>query len=163
MSTVDKNQAMIDFLQSCPTIQNNPLFFNFGNVENNANQINTQATDVSLHKTFIDGSEAKRYTFNIDSCKSLTPNQVVDGLSAENVDELREVQELIDWINAEGKALNYPDFGNLCDVDSMKCLTEEPMLLGVDKEQNPPIAIYRVSVQIDYTDRTDVLWNNTGG
>ena len=159
MSTVDKNQAMIDFLQSCPTIQKNPLFFNFGNVENNANQINTQATDVSLHKTFIDGSELKRYTFNIDSCKSLTPNPVIDGLSAENVDELSEVQELIDWINAEGEAQNYPDFGDCCFVDSMKCLTEEPMLLGVDKEQNPPIAIYRVSVQIDYIDTSKVIWN----
>jgi len=159
MSRIDKNQSMLTFLQNCPTIQNNPLFFNFGNVENNANQINVDGSDVSLHKTFIDGSEAKRYTFNIDSCKSLTPNPVIDGLSAENVDELNEVQELIDWINAEGDAENYPDFGDRCYVDSMKCLTAEPVLLGVDKEQNPPIAIYRVSVQIDYIDTTKVIWN----
>jgi hypothetical protein len=89
----------------------------------------------------------------------LTPNPVIDGLSAENVDELNEVQELIDWINAEGDAENYPDFGDRCYVDSMKCLTAEPVLLGVDKEQNPPIAIYRVSVQIDYIDTTKVIWN----
>jgi len=163
MSNTDKNKAMINFLQSCPTIQANPLFFNFGNVENDANQINVDGTDISLNKTFIDGSELKRYTFNIDSCKSLTSNPVIDGLSAENVDELSEVQELIDWINAEGKAQNYPDFGDCCSVDSMKCLTLEPMLLGVDKEQTPHIAIYRVSVQVDYIDTSDVLWNNIGG
>ena len=156
---MSKNQAMIDFLQTCPTIQSNPLFFNFGQAEDNANQINTEATDVSLHHTYIDGSELKRYTFNIDSCRSATYNPVIDGLSAENVDELDEVQAIIDWINAEGKALNFPDFGDKCLVEEMKCLTEEPLLLGVDKEKNPPVAIYRVSIQIDYVDTTNVIWN----
>lgn len=156
---INKYQSMIDFLQECPAIKDNPLFFNFGKAEENANQINIEATDVSLHKTFIDGSELKRYTFNIDSCKSATYNPVLDGLSAENVEELGEVQDIIDWINAEGKAQNFPDFGDKCFVEEMKCLTEEPMLVGVDKDKNPPIAVYRVSIQVDYVDTTDVIWN----
>lgn len=159
MASVDKNNAMLEFLQTCPVVQNNPLYFNFGNIEDNANQVSVDASDISLHKTFIDGSELKRYTFNIDSCKSATYNPVVDGLSAENVDELDEVQALNDWINAEGEAKNYPDFGDCCFIDSMKCLTEEPMLLGIDKEQNPPIAIYRVSILIEYVDTSKVIWN----
>ena len=33
MATVDKNQAIVDFLKTCPKIKNSPLFFNFGDVK----------------------------------------------------------------------------------------------------------------------------------
>ena len=35
---VDKNQAMIDYLLTCPDIKNSPLFFNFGKTKQDNNQ-----------------------------------------------------------------------------------------------------------------------------
>ena len=40
----------------------------------------------------------------------------------------------------------------------MKVLTTKPELVGVDTSLNPPMAVYRLSIQIDYIDNTDKAW-----
>lgn len=156
---MDKNQAVITFLQSCPIIQNNPLFFNFGNVEDNAHQINVSFDDTTLHSPYIDGSVLKRYTIYIDSFKSITANPVVSGYSAENVDDMYTVQQLLDWVVEQADLRNYPNFGDECIIDDMKPLTSKPNLIGVDDSLNPPIAVYRITIQIDYIDNSKRLWS----
>ena len=156
---MDKNQSMIEFLQTCPIIKNNPLFFNFGTVEDNAHQANTKSDDVSLHRPYVDGSVAKRYTFSIDSFKTVAHNPVVQGYSDENITELEEVQKVLDWINDQDDLQIFPDFGSDCFVEKMTTLTTRPELVGVDTSSNPPMAIYRISIQIDYIDNSKKLWN----
>jgi hypothetical protein len=156
---MDKNQSMIEFLQTCPTIKGNPLFFNFGTVEDNAHQANTKSDDVSLHRPYVDGSVAKRYTFSIDSFKTVAHNPVVQGYSDENITELEEVQKVLDWINTQDDLQIFPDFGSDCFVEKMTTLTTRPELVGVDTSSNPPMAIYRISIQIDYIDNSKKLWN----
>ena len=156
---MDKNQSMIDFLQTCDVIKRNPLFFNFGNIEENAHLANTKSDDVSLHKPFVDGSVAKRYTFSIDSFKSVANIPVVQGHSDENLSDLQEVQELLDWINEQDDLQQFPDFGSDCIVEKMTTLTTKPELVGVDSSMNPPMAVYRISIQIDYLDNSKKLWN----
>jgi hypothetical protein len=156
---MDKNQSMIEFLQTCPAIKNNPLFFNFGSIEDNAYLANTKSDDKSLHKPFIDGSVERRYTFSIDSFKSVAHNPVVQGYSDENLTELEEVQKVLDWITEQDELQNFPDFGNDCTVEKMSTLTTKPELVGVDTSSNPPIAVYRISIQIDYIDNSKKLWN----
>ena len=73
---MDKSRAVLSFLQACPEISATPLFFNFGNVEDNAHQAIINSDDVALHTPFIDGSVAKRFTFSIDSFKSVAYNPV---------------------------------------------------------------------------------------
>lgn len=151
---------MLDFLNTYNDINSNSLFFNFGNVEEDAHQLNVSADEISLQKEYIDGSKLKRYTMHIDTFKSITAIPVVTTLSAENVEDIQNVQKLLNWINEQGINHNFPDFGEDCIVEDMKVLSEKPYLLGVDDSIQPPMAVYRISVQIDYIDNTTKLWQN---
>lgn len=154
---MSKHQAMLAFLQTCPAIRDNPLFFNFGKVENNAHQANMRSDEVSLHRPYIDGTESKRYTFYLDSFKSVAYNPVVEGFPAENLDDFQDVQALLDWVNEQGELKNYPAFED-CTIDKMRSLSSKPELVGVDTTLNPPMAVYRISIQIDYLDTSKQVW-----
>ena len=156
---MDKNAAVTTFLQTYTPINNNPLFFNFGDIENDAYQVNVSYNDASLNKKYIDGSELRRYTIYIDSFKSVSTTPVITGYSAENLEDMQEVQDLLDWIIEQADNNNYPDFGEDCTIDSMTTLTTEPQLIGIDSTLNPPIAIYRITIRIDYIDYTKRLWS----
>ena len=158
-----KNEAMVAFLKTCPTIQSSPLFFNFGDVNDNTHQVNTRGDEKSLQKPFVDGSVKKRYTFMVDTFKSVSYNAIVDTGTAptadENMSEFQEVQGILDWVNEQGDLRNFPNFGELCVIDEMKTTTEKPELLGVYSTKNTPMALYRISIQIDFVDNTNKIWN----
>ncbi len=156
---MDKNQAVTTFLKTYTDINNNPLFFNFGDVENNAHQVNVSYNDASLNRKYIDGSELRRYTVYIDSFKSVSTTPVISGYSAENIEDMQEVQDLLDWIIEQADNRNYPDFGSDYIIDSMTTLSTEPQLIGIDSTLNPPIAVYRITIRIDYIDSTKALWS----
>ena len=152
----DKNQAVIDFLLDCPAIADNPLFFNFLQAQDENKQIIAQANDSTLNKRYLDGSVLKRYTFTIIDFRSVTYQAIpkLAGYTNENVEELLDVQGIIDWINEQADAGNYPDFGEDCIIDSMKTTSENPNLNGVDTQVTPALAKYSMSIQIDYIDTT---------
>ena len=154
---MDKSQAVLQFLQTCPTVQTNPLFFNFGNVEDNAHQAIIRSDDVALHRPYIDGSVLRRFTFSIDSFKSVAYNPVVSDLSDENLEDFQDVQTILDWINTQNDLRNYPQFDSVYVIESMETLTTKPELVGVDTTLNPPMAVYRISIQIDYIDNTHLV------
>jgi hypothetical protein len=156
---MDKSQAVLQFLQTCPTVQTNPLFFNFGNVEDNAHQAIIRSDDVALHRPYIDGSVLRRFTFSIDSFKSVAYNPVVSDLSDENLEDFQDVQTILDWINTQNDLRNYPQFDSVYVIESMETLTTKPELVGVDTTLNPPMAVYRISIQIDYIDNTHRVWH----
>lgn len=158
---MDKNESFLTFLQSYTDISSNSLFFNYGDLENDAYQINVSYNDVSLNRKYIDGSELRRYTINIDSFKSVSTIPVIAGYSAENVEDMQEVQGLLDWITEQAESKIYPDFGEDCIIDDMKPMTTEPQLLGIDTTVEPPIAIYRITIRIDYIDLSKRLWSTT--
>ena len=160
MANVDKNQAVVDFLLTCPAIQNSNLYFNFTEAEDNNKQIVTLANEKALHKAFIDGVVEKQYTFTIIDFKAMTPKPVVEGRVDENVDDMLEVQELIDWVTEQDALGNFPDFGENCEIENIRALTDNPSLNGIDSNISPALAKYSVSVQIDYLDNTKRLWNN---
>lgn len=155
---MDKSQAVLEFLQTCPVIQANPLFFNFGNVQDNAHQTITRSDDVVLHRPYVDGSVQRRFTFSIDSFKSVAYNPVVDGLTDENLEDFQDVQAILDWINDQDNVHNYPAFDSEFIIEKMETLTIKPDLVGVDTTMNPPMAVYRISIQIDYIDISQRLW-----
>lgn len=160
MANVDKNQAVVDFLLTCPAIQNSNLYFNFTEAEDNNKQIVTLANEKALHKAFIDGVVEKQYTFTIIDFKAMTPKPVVEGRVDENVDDMLEVQELIDWVTEQDELGNFPDFGENCEIENIRALTDNPNLNGIDSNISPALAKYSVSIQIDYLDNTKRLWNN---
>lgn len=162
MANIDKNQAVIDFLLTCPVIQANPLFFNFLNAKDDNKQLVSFANEKSMNVKFVDGSERKRFTFSIIDYKSVAYDAIakMSGYIDENVQEIMEVQSIIDWITEQNEIRNYPDFGNDMIIEEMKTLTENPNLNGVDTSVTPALAKYSMSIQIDYIDTSKVLWNN---
>lgn len=158
--TVDKNQAVINFLLTCPAIISNPLFFNFLQARDNDKQIVTQANDTALNKSFIDGSVMKRYAFTLMDYMSVAyqPLPKVEGYTSENVEELLDVQGIIDWVQEQSDARNYPDFGSDCIVDDMRTTSNNPNLNGVDTQVTPALAKYSITIQIDYLDKSK-SWN----
>lgn len=151
---VDKNQAVIDFLITCPQIQDNPLFFNFLNAKDGNKQLISSGNDKTMNKPYIDGSVAKRYTFTIIDYRSIAYQAVVKqaGYVNENVEEAWDVQGIMDWINEQNDLRNFPDFGAECIIDEIRTLTENPNLNGVDTSLTPALAKYSMSIQIDYLD-----------
>ena len=153
---MDKNQAVINFLIQCPQIRDNPLFFNFAEVEDNSRQIVTMANDRVVNKPYIDGSVLKRFTFTLVDYRTVTYQSIVklEGYPNENVSELMDIQSVMDWINEQADLHNYPDFGSDCVIESMRTATDEPTLNGVDKSVSPSIAQYSMSIIIEYIDNS---------
>ena len=153
---MDKNQAVINFLIQCPQIRDNPLFFNFAEVEDNSRQIVTMANDRVVNKPYIDGSVLKRFTFTLVDYRTVTYQSIVklEGYPNENVSELMDIQSVMDWINEQADLHNYPNFGSDCVIESMRTATDEPTLNGVDKSVSPSIAQYSMSIIIEYIDNS---------
>ena len=157
----DKNQAIIDYLTTCPYVENNPLFFNFGNAKDSDIQIVAQSNDVSLNKTYVDGSILKRFTFNLLIYKSVSYNPLVttEGYPNENLEEVKEVQNIIDWITTQNRLENFPDFGDDCTIESIEALTNNPSMNGVNSSVMPPLATYNISINVTYCDFENTVWN----
>lgn len=156
----DKNKTMIKFLMDCPTIQENPLFFNFADEEDGNNHFITEKD--SIKKRYIDGSLLKQYTFTIASYYSVSYNAVLnenDDIVDENVENMAKIQEVLDWIELQADNQNFPDFGPQFVVEEMVTLTTDPDIDGIDTSVNPPIVRYSVGVKVSYLDNSKKLWS----
>jgi len=159
---MSKDSIMLEYLLTCPSISENSLFFNYADGEDNTNHFVTEATDVRTHKPYVDGSVEKRYSFMILVYKSLgyTPINPDEVTNDENLDELLEVQAIIDWITEQGELKNFPNFGDKIEVDEMICTTDKPVLMGAFVDaQGTPMARYSITIQIDYLDKTKMIWS----
>lgn len=161
MANVDKNQAVIEYLLQCPAIRDNPLFFNFINAKDDNKQIVTTANDKVINRKFIDGSVQKRFTFTLMDYKSVAYTAIakVAGYANENVEDMLDTQGIIDWVTEQEVIRNYPDFGTNCVIDSVQALTDNPRLNGVDTSITPALAKYSISIQIDYMDYSNLIWD----
>ena len=157
---MDKHQAMLDYLFTCPAVKDNPMFFNFGEEKENNTQFITTSNSETYGTTYIDGSITKYYVFSLLTFKTISYNAVVKTgeYQDENLLELTEFQDVINWINEQEDARNYPDFGNLCEVDSIRCLSANPVLSDVNTSVEPAIATYSITIQVEYLDKSKQVW-----
>lgn len=157
---MDKNQAIIDYLITCPKIQENPLYFNFIHGNEDDKQIITTSNDKVIDKPYVDGSVMKRFTFTIIDFKSVAYRAIVkDGSRPdENVEDLLQVQEIIDWIDEQNEARNFPNFGEDCIVENITTTANNPNLNGVDSNVSPALAKYSISIQVNYIDESKMIW-----
>lgn len=160
LDNIDKNQAVIDYIVQCPTIQNSPLYFNFINAEDDTNQFITLASERYINRGYVDGSVLKVYSFTIVLYKSAADIAVVkmSGYPNENISDMLAIQALIDWIREQEDLHNYPNFGEDCIVDSISTTTENPNFDGINEEVSPPLAVYSVTIEIQYLDVSKKLW-----
>lgn len=157
---IDKNQAVINYLIQCPEIINSPLYFNFLNAEDDTNQFLTQSSERYASKRYIDGSVLKIYSFTIVTYKSTADIAVVklEGFENENISDMSYIQALIDWVQEQEDRHNYPDFGEDCLVDEIHTTTENPNFDGINDQVSPPLAMYSVTIEIQYLDISKVIW-----
>lgn len=158
---IDKNEAIINFLLTCPTIVSHRVYFNFAdeNAMENSSHIITEKDTVI--KRYIDGSSLKSYTFTVAMYLSadFIPVKASDASTDGNLEDMSLVQEVLDWINEQGENYNFPNFGSDYTIDEMQTLKNNPSIDGIDTSVNPPIVRYSIGVNIQYLDRTKVLWN----
>ena len=154
-----KEQAVIDFLLTFSYIAENPTFFNFTEAEADNKGIITVSNDITLNKTFIDGSVLKRYTFTIVDFKAITYQAIptLAGYTSENLDNYLDVQTIVDWIEEQANNRNYPDLGEKCTVDKMYCTTDTPNMNGIDNTLKPNLAKYSVTIIIEYLDESKCI------
>lgn len=157
---MNKHEAMIKYLVTCPFVKNNPLFFNFGESKENSNQFITTSNTESITTEFIDGSKLKSYAFTLLTFKTISYNAIVKtgDYKDENLSEMSEFQEVIDWINEQEENRNYPDFGEDCVIDAIRCLTANPVLSDVDASVEPAIVTYSITIQVEYLDKSKQIW-----
>lgn len=166
----NKEQAVLNFLFQCPQIKDNPLFFNFINAKPDNKQFVTMGNESSVHRPYINGSVMKRFTFTLIDFRSTTyqaiPKVIVTTTTTgvepvpilnENVEEYVDVQGIIDWVQDKADSHEFPYFGEDCIIDSMKVLTDNPVLNGVDTQVKPALAKYSFSIQIDYIDYSKAI------
>lgn len=174
MSKIDKNQAMLNYIMTCPVIRDNPLYFNVANEKDNNNQIIVNGDDVAISKPFVDGTIEKRYTVRVLMYKSVAYNPIVVDETLdeqgnkivtpstiyidENLIDMSDGQELIDWITDQNENKVFPDFGTDCIIESVFTLTDKPVFNGVNADKQSPLAQYSIGVTIEYIDTSKQIW-----
>ena len=155
-------RQIIEYLISCPTVSANSLFFNFAEEEDNNNQIITHGDDTILDRPYIDGSVEKQFTFTMVVYKAVTYNPIpkTSAVVDENVADVSDIQELIDWVIAQNDNKVFPNFGNSCIIESVEPTTNRPTLNGVNTKAQPPLAQYQVVFKITYLDTSKRIWGN---
>jgi len=162
MSRVDKNKAMLSFLATCPVVKDNPAYFNFADESDNDTQFVTETEEGQIITSFIDGSKKKPFTFRIYLFRSVTSNELIEEdetVNNENVEDVAELQEIVDWINDQGEEQIFPNFGENEIVDSMKTLSETPVFEGVNSGVSPALAMYSIAIRIEYIDYSKTIWS----
>lgn len=157
---VDKNQAMINYLITCPTILDSPLYFNFINAKNDTNQFLTVSNDIYTNTNYIDGSVGKQYDFTIVTFKSAADIAVVkmEGYENENISDMATIQSLIDWISEQNDNRIFPNFGEDCEIDEILTTTDTPKFDGIDEQVSPPLAVYSITIRVRYIDKSKIIW-----
>nr|DAG72223.1 MAG TPA: Minor capsid protein from bacteriophage [Caudoviricetes sp.] len=158
---VDKNQALVDYLITCPQIFQKPLYFNLADPVDGIAQFVTMSNDRATQTPFIDGAVAKLYSLTIICFVSITNKPIIkiEGVDNENIIDYSEIQDLIQWITEQNKAKVFPNFGDKCIVDEVYTTSEQPRLDAIDNSMKPALAKYSFTVNVRYTDKTDVIWN----
>ena len=161
MANSDINTAIIEYLQTCPYLQNIKVYFNFAQATDNIKQLVTVAQPTSTVKTFIDGSKEKIYSITIIDYRSVAYQPLVNAegdYPNENVEEFLDVQGIIEWIEEQDDLRNFPELGDDYVVDKVSTTTDIPNLNGVDTSIQPTLAKYSVTIQVQYLDKSKVVW-----
>ena len=145
---MNKFKAVIDFVSTCPLVGQD-MFFNF--VDETEIDGNTSLlTDGygQIVKKYVDGLNLKKMQFVVRQVKPLSRCSN----TSENVEQMQFVQELLEWVNEQGKKRNFPDFGEKCVIESVETPegVEYPMLTGVYEGT----ALYSFPFEIIYVERT---------
>lgn len=143
----NKNQAVMDFINTCPLVGYD-LYFNF--IDETNPDGNTSLIPVpygKVIKKYTDGDKLLKQEYEIRQIKPMSTYSN----TTENTDQMQRVQEFIEWINRQGKEKNFPDFGEECEIQSLKASdgVVVPSMVGVGDGS----ALYAFPFEILYLER----------
>ena len=71
---------------------------------------------------------------------------------------MTDIQGLIEWIKEQNELQNFPNFGEDYIIESILPTTDEPTFDGIDEQTEPNLAVYSITIQIEYIDISKRLW-----
>lgn len=145
----NKFEAVMDFISSSP-YAGQDTYLNY--VTDEKNDDNTAVLTSGHGKVvthYVDGTDLISLAFEI---RQIKPHSKDSNVYA-NTDAMQEVQRFMDWINQQGKAKSFPDFGSNCRVQSMATpkTAKTPSLIGLTEAEDA--AIYAFPIEILYLER----------
>jgi hypothetical protein len=131
--------ALWDWFLQCAAITK--LFFNFSGAKDEDTVISTSG-DMVL-ETYIDGSERRRYSFELIRYLPTTfePND------SGNIDMLEDVEAIVDWARKQAAEGNLPALPDGCNAEELVVLDQ---YAGYADAQDGSMAKYMIPFAIDY-------------
>jgi len=140
---MSKHDAMVSYLQPhAMEIIGNALGVNY-TVDTSGSVSFVTTYGEKWIKKYLRNSGRKAYGFAL--ILSLDYSQNTDDL---NITSLNLAQAFGDWIDAQHKAKNYPDFGAKCKVSKIESLQNMPNLAGVNEAGT--VAKYMLQCQVTF-------------
>ena len=171
MSSIDLNKRILDYIYDCPVVEKNPMYFCVAEEKDNNNQLQPTGDGPQDAIKFIDGTVERTYRAEILMYKSVAYNPIVteevgtsgkripsDLYPNENLEDMVDGQELIDWIEEQNENRHFPNFGEYCIIESVETTSNRPVLNGVNPSLEQPLAQYSVGLKIQYLDISKQIW-----
>ena len=133
------HNALWEWFAQCASITK--LFFNFSGTEDEATVIST-AGDIVL-ETYIDGSQRRRYSFELIRYLPATFEPNDPG----NIAMMEDVEAIIEWVREQAASGNLPAFPNGQTAEEISVLDE---YAGFVVGQDDNMAKYMIPFAIDY-------------
>ena len=131
--------ALWDWFLQCTSIAK--LFFNFSDAEDSSTVITTAGD--TLIEEYIDGSQLRRYSFELNRYCPITFVQNDDG----NIRMLEETHAIARWAQQQNDKGNMPILPDNCTAESVELLDE---YAGYATAVNENIAKYMLPFAITY-------------
>lgn len=155
---MDYVTPFLKWLLNSDYIRGNKLFLNAVEAKDNNIQIVTQQITRSQDKEYVDGSVLHRIVFTIFDFKSISFNQLVKTMveNAENVVDLLEAGQIIDYVEQRNKEKDFPDFGKDFEVQRIYSEYESPSTPSVDGTAQ--LAKYSIPIVCEVLDLRECLF-----
>lgn len=141
MIAIDKNKSMLDYLSKCPEIKQ---FLRFNAILDKSGAVSVQTVSSSRwQKKYIRDHGIKTYDFAI---VSMQPQD--SGTTRRNAESMSAVQACLDWVSAQNRARNFPDFGADARVIKIEPLQNVPDIAAVN--QSGDTAKYMFQCRVTY-------------
>ena len=131
--------ALWEWFAQCASITK--LFFNFSGTEDSDTAIATSGD--SALETYIDGSQRRRYSFELIRYLPVTfePNDTG------NIDMLEDVEAIVEWVRTQAAQGNLPALPDGCTAEDIMVLDE---YAGYTAPADENIAKYMIPFAMDY-------------
>lgn len=155
---MDYVTPFLKWLLNSDYIRGNKLFLNAVEAKDNNIQIVTQQITRSQDKEYVDGSVLHRIVFTVFDFKSISFNQLVKTMveNAENVVDLLEAGQIIDYVEQRNKEKDFPDFGKDFEVQRIYSEYGSPSTPSVDGTAQ--LAKYSIPIVCEVLDLRECLF-----